>query len=311
MLVGLKPTCERVCKRCENCTVSKKRDQKLGLLPPTSKPNPEIIPWHTLCIDLAGPYKFGDKKKPETYIELHCMTMIDPATGFFEIVEIGHKTVDIIANWLELHWLTRYPWPTEITMGKGKEFAREVSETLKNEYDVNKTIITSRNPQANSMIEICHKTLHNMIRSAQIKDRRDLDSFLGYKGVLAACRKAMNSTLHATVLATPTQLVFGCEAVLNASFQADWQFIKERKQRLIIQNNKRENAKRKPHRYNVGDVAVVKAGAKCKHGSNPYLDPMRITQVNDNRTVKLVKIANNGGAVSQTWNIRSIELRMA
>jgi len=76
--IGLKSTCMRVCKRCENCAVSKKRDQKIGLLSP--KPNPEIIPWHTLCIDLVGPYKFGDEKKPETYIERHCMTMTDPAT---------------------------------------------------------------------------------------------------------------------------------------------------------------------------------------------------------------------------------------
>jgi hypothetical protein len=33
--------------------------------------------------------------------------MIDPATGFFDIVEIGQKTADVIANWLEIHWLTR------------------------------------------------------------------------------------------------------------------------------------------------------------------------------------------------------------
>jgi len=166
--------------------------------------------------------------------------MIDPATGHFEIVKIGQKTADVIANWLEIHWLARYPWPTEITVDKGKEFAREVAETLNNEYGVKRKIITSRNPQANSMIERCHKTLHNIIRSAQIKDRRDLDSFLGFKGVLAACQKAMNSTVHTAARATPTQLVFGRDAMLNASFQADWQFIKEQKQRLIIQNNKRE-----------------------------------------------------------------------
>jgi len=112
-------------------------------------------------------------------------------------------------------------------MDKGKEFAREVSETLKNKHGVNGKIVTSRNPQANSMIERCHKTLHNMIRSAQIKDRRDLHSFLGFKGVVAACRKAMNSAVHATARATPTKLVFGRGAMLNASFQADWQFIKE------------------------------------------------------------------------------------
>jgi len=72
--IGLSTTCVSVCKRCTNCAVSKKRDKKYGLLPP--KPTLEIIPWHTLCIDLVGPYKFGNEKKPETHIEFHCMTMI-------------------------------------------------------------------------------------------------------------------------------------------------------------------------------------------------------------------------------------------
>jgi len=63
--------------------------------------------------------------------------------------------------------------------------------------------------------------------------------------------------------------------------------------------------------HNAGDVVAVKAGKGRKHGSNPHLDPMRITQVHDNGTVKLVKVAdNNGGAVSQTWNIQNIEPRM-
>jgi len=142
---------------------------------------------------------------------------------------------------------------------KGREFAREVSETLQNKHGVKRKIVTIRNPQSNSMIERCHKTLHNMIRSTQIKDKRDLDSLLGFKGVLAACRKAMNSTVHTTARVTPTQSVFGRDAMLNATFQADWQFIRERKRRLVVQNNEHENAKQKPHAHNTGDVAVVKA----------------------------------------------------
>jgi len=222
--IELKSTCVRTCKHCENCAASKKRDSKIGLLPP--KPNSKIIPWHTPCIDLVGPHKLGNPEKPKTHIELHCVTVVDPATGFFKIVEIGEKTTAIIANWLEIHWLTRCPWPTEITLDKGKEFAREVSETLKNKHGVKRKIITSRNPQVNSMVERCHKTIHNMIRSAQIKDKRDLDSFLGFKGVVAACWKAMNSAVHTTARAMPAQLVFARDAMLNASFQADWQFIK-------------------------------------------------------------------------------------
>jgi len=159
--MGLESTCDRVCKRCENCAVSKKRDQKKGLLSP--KPNPEIIPWHALCIDLVGPCKFGDPKKPKTHIELHCMTMTDPATGHFETVKIGQKTANVTVNWLEIHWLTQCPWPAETTVDKGREFAKEVSETLTNECGVERKIVTSHDPQLNSMIERCHKTLHSVI----------------------------------------------------------------------------------------------------------------------------------------------------
>ena len=88
------------------------------------------------------------------------------------------------------------------------------------------------------MIERCHKTLHNMIRSLGIKDKNDLDPIFGLKGILAACCKAMNATVHTTSRAMPTQLVIGHNVILNVSFKADWQFIKERKQKLIIQNNK-------------------------------------------------------------------------
>ena len=121
----------------------------------------------------------------------------------------------------------------------------------------------------------------------------------------------MNSTVHTTARATPTQLVFGRDAMLNASFEADWQFIRERKQKLIVQNNKRENATRVAHTYNVGDTVVVKAGVQSKHSKDPHVGPQRITHVYDNGTVRLVKVADNGGAVSQIWNIRNIEPRKA
>jgi len=185
----------RVCKNCENCAASEDRDQKTGLLPPEL--TPEIIPWHTLCIDPAGPCKFRDEKKSETHAELHCMTVADPATGFVETVEIGQKTANATANWLEIHWLAQHPWPTDATVDKGREFAREVSETLENEHGVKRKVVASRNPQSNSMIERCCKTVHNMIRSAQTKDKRDPCSLLGFKCVLAACCE-FHSAHHCT-----------------------------------------------------------------------------------------------------------------
>jgi hypothetical protein len=110
--------------------------------------NPELIPWHTLCIDLIGPYPFGDEKKdPKNFIKLHCITMIDPAMGWFEIVEVPTKRADYIANLLEFNWLSRYPWPTEIRMDRGSEFAAEVtSAALNKEFGIKRKLITTRNP---------------------------------------------------------------------------------------------------------------------------------------------------------------------
>ena len=43
-------------------------------------------PWETLCVDLIGPYTL--KGKDGTVIDFMCVTMIDPATSWFEIVEL-------------------------------------------------------------------------------------------------------------------------------------------------------------------------------------------------------------------------------
>jgi hypothetical protein len=43
-------------------------------------------PWNTLCVDLIGPYTL--KGKDGTVIDFMCVTMIDPATSWFEIVEL-------------------------------------------------------------------------------------------------------------------------------------------------------------------------------------------------------------------------------
>lgn len=302
---GMRKTITRVCKACNDCKRLKARHKKYGKVPP--KPNVEIIPWHTLCIDLIGPYTIGHDKKHQTV--LHCMTMIDPATGWFEIVQIDEKKADEVANRLEFVWLTRYPWPTEIVMDRGKEFAAEVKDLLKDEYGITRKLITTRNPQANSIVERVHQVLHNMIRSLNIRDSRDLDSY-GWEGVLAAVRQAMRSTVHTTLRATPTQLVFGRDALLNVSFEANWQYIKERKQKLIVQNNKRENAKRTDHQYTIGDQVMVRQDPNRKHGSDQFRGPYTVTRVNDNGTVKLSR-ATNGGAVYETWNIRNIDPCMA
>ena len=76
--------------------------------------------------------------------------------------------------------LTRYPWPTEIIMDRGKEFAAEVLKTIQDEYGITKKLITTHNPQGNAIIERIHQVVHNMIRTRGIKGLDDLDSGFGW-----------------------------------------------------------------------------------------------------------------------------------
>jgi ribosomal protein L21E len=94
---------------------------------------------------------------------------------------------------------------------------------------------------------------------------------------------------------------------LNVSFEANWQYIRDRKQRLITQNNQRENSRRIPHTYKVGDKVMVKLDPKRKHGSDQYKGTFTVTQVYDNGTVKLSRATPEGGAVYETWNIRNVD----
>ena len=296
---GMRDTVISVCARCKACQVNKPSNQKLGILPPKTA---EVIPWETLCIDLIGPYTIGKGKYSTT---LHCLTMIDPATGWFEIAEVPSKKADDIANVLEMTWFSRYPWPVEVVMDRGKEFMAEVKSLLLNEYGITRKPITTRNPQANSMIERAHQTIHNMIRTKQLEDKRSLPEG-SWAGILSAVGFAMRATVHTTTQSTPSQLVFNRDAIHNIRFEADWLYIKERKQRTILQNNKRENAKRTPHIYEIGDRVKVKLMPNRKHGEPYYQGPYEVSEVYDNGTVKLRRDTTNGGAVFETWNIRNI-----
>ena len=48
--------------------------------------------------------------------------MIDPASGWFEIHQYKDKQAITVANITEQEWLSRYPWPTQITFDRGNKF---------------------------------------------------------------------------------------------------------------------------------------------------------------------------------------------
>ena len=144
----------------------------------------EIQPWEELCVDLIGPYTI--KRRHKEPLHLHALTMLDPATGWFEIAQYKNKRAMTIANIVEQVWFSRYPWPKTIRCDNGKEFVgHDFKETLLKEYNVKPKITTVKNPQANANVERIHQTLANMIRTFQLI-QKDLDEHDPWAGILTA-----------------------------------------------------------------------------------------------------------------------------
>jgi hypothetical protein len=63
--------------------VNKRHSQKYGHVPPKLV---ITTPWEPLCVDLIGPYTLNSKDGSS--IDFMCLTMINPATSWFEMVEL-------------------------------------------------------------------------------------------------------------------------------------------------------------------------------------------------------------------------------
>ena len=83
-------------KSCKSCQVNKRRTLKYGHLPS------KIVistPWEALCVDLVSPYTL--KGLDGAVIDFMALTMIDPASSWFEIVEfllVSRLTTKMVVN---------------------------------------------------------------------------------------------------------------------------------------------------------------------------------------------------------------------
>ena len=67
-------------RACPTCQLNKHKKTKYRYLPPKEA---EAVIWAKMYIDLIGPFKICRKGQPD--LECKCVTMIDPASGWFEI----------------------------------------------------------------------------------------------------------------------------------------------------------------------------------------------------------------------------------
>ena len=296
VMPDLRNKVNRHVETCDTCQKNKRQRKKYGHLPPKVA---EDTPWQILCVDLIGPYTI--KRKNKRPLKLKCLTLIDPATSWFEIVEFDDKRSDTVANLVEQTWLCRYPWPEKCIFDHGSEFiGQEFQELMTEEYKIKPAPAGVRNPQANSILERIHQVVGNMLRTFELEER-ELDEQRPFAGILSAVAWAIRSTYHTTLEATPGQLVFGRDMILNVQHIADWHYINSQKNKKIKENNKRENAKRLFHKYKAGDKILLQK-IKSRKLARPVDGPFKIIKVHTNGTVTIQR-----RAVTERVNLRRIQ----
>ena len=287
------------------CRLSKKQQKKYGHLPPKEA---EELPWSRVNVDLIGPYIV---RSPTTTHTLRALTMIHPVTGWFKVTDIADKNASTVMEafnntWLTTvmeafnnMWLTRYPRPKYIGYDNGSKFKAQFKQMCDN-YGIKEKLSSSYNPQSNDIVEQVHQVLGNALRTFEL-EHKELDTKDQWGHFLnAAARRAIHSTVHTTLDATPGQLVFGGDMLLPIQIKTDWARIWQRKQDIINVNNRKENAKCIEHEYRVGAKVLLEKPGLISKLSAPRTEPYWITRTYTNGTVRV----QHHGIVNERVNIR-------
>ena len=80
----------------------------------------------------------------------------------------------------------------------------EFKRMLMEDYGIKKKPITTRNPQANAIVERIHQVLGNMLRTFNLEEEEEEED--PWKWILSAVTFAVRSTIHTTMKKTPGQL---------------------------------------------------------------------------------------------------------
>ena len=159
-------------------------------------------------MDLIGPYTLKGKDKTE--IDFMCLTMIDPATSWLEIVGLPvvdkptistgareHKGISthntpqvtyfnkssaMIITLVNKTWFSWYSRCQQVIYDNGSKFKLHF-EALCDTYGIKRKPTRVKNPQANAILERVHQVIMAMLRTAEIDmadsvDASDVDTFL-------------------------------------------------------------------------------------------------------------------------------------
>jgi hypothetical protein len=148
-----------------------------------------------MCVDRNGPYTLKGKDNSST--DFMCLTMIDPATSWFEILElptvtkltvpttgkgknvtcdkynkVSETTFDkasaqIRSNLVYKTWFSRYLCRQYFIYNNGSEFKLHFC-AICNTYGIKRKPTSVKNPQTNDILERIYAVFTNMLRITEL-----------------------------------------------------------------------------------------------------------------------------------------------
>jgi hypothetical protein len=279
---SLKEDVTEFVKYCEHCQKFKKARKHYGHLNKADERT--LVPWHTAAVDLTGPWTIRDKHGKEH--KLLCLTVIDLATRWIEIVRVHEKTAENVALLFDRVWLSRYPRPMDVIHDAGTEFSSEFSALLSS-YGINAVPTTVKNPRANAILERVHGVMGDMLRTYNFAEehviqQRGRDQQDPFDGFIAAVSFAIRATYQTAIGTSPASLVFRRDMFFPTKYVANWKLMKERRNEQMMRGVQRENKKRIAHHYRVGELVLIRHdmdGQVYPKQQRPTSGPFRITAI--------------------------------
>ena len=268
-------------------------------LPPR---NDIAVPWEEVAADLVGPWKITVPQIGE--LRFHALTIIDTTTTISEMVRLDNKTAQHVAMHFENQWLSRYPRPIRVIHDPGREFVGIAFQSMLNINGIQAVPTTTKNPQANAVCERMHSTVGDMLRSI-ISSHPPGDVAEAYEIVdsaLASAQYAIRSAIHRTLQISPGALVFHRDMLMPIPIIADYNVLRNRRQTIIDENNRRENLRRRFRDYEPGDE-ILKLVYNPATLADRAIGPFIVQQVHVNGTITILR-AND---IYERINIRRIK----
>lgn len=135
--------CRKWVKSCHKCQLTKKTGRKKhGKLPP--KKAKELVPWNRVDLDCIGPLSVTTTSVKEC--QLKASTMIDPATGCLEMVDLPEIDSKSCVDAFDDVWLSRCPRPQHLGCNNGKKF-KKTFEDMRTTHEMDPHRTATENPQ--------------------------------------------------------------------------------------------------------------------------------------------------------------------